>query len=373
MKSILLFLALTVPTFAASNDPRPGMHALAQDIAALQRYLFSEAQFAAPENDKAIKASLDSMNKHLKEMEKGTFKGDPVLQTNVTMLSRHMSDASRSFQDGNKRFARYMVQSSLQMCISCHTRGKVEWDFALPEDTKVEDTSPEQADFYFATRQFEKGRAVYEAAVKGYPKNKVGTYGLRKAMLSLAVYFARVKEDPKAGAAYFASLEKRNDLPTFLRQEVSAWAKDFAAWAKEKPLVSDKATESQLLEAARKLLRSDDFSLVGDSDRNFHVRRLRASALLHRALELTAGPSPSKGQALHLLGQIYHRINHHLFFRFGEMYLKACIHEYKKTKTAQGCFQSLEQAVTEGFTGSAGTSIPTEDEVELMQLRRLAY
>jgi hypothetical protein len=84
-------------------------------------------------------------------------------------------------------------------------------------------------------------------------------------------------------------------------------------------------------------------------------------------------PLPPRGRRSIFSGQIYHRIDHHLFFRFGEMYLKACVHEYKKSKTAQSCYQALEQAVIEGYTGSAGTSIPTEEEVELIQLKRLAY
>jgi hypothetical protein len=367
-----LFLFLPSFAFAQEQDPRPEMHALVREISSLEKFLFSEQKFLAPENTDAIRSSLESMKHHLSELqEHGTFKDDPVLATNLALLTRHMSDTARAFTEGNKHYARYMLQSSLQMCIACHTRKKVQYDFALPVDADA--PLIDQGDFYFATRQFDKGRAAYEAAVKTYPSDKVDSYALRKALLSLAVYYARVKEDPKAGASYFASVSKQPGLPLYLQKEDGAWARDFASWGKEKHKLPEQATETQLLQAAGKLLRSDDFSLVADTDRNFHIRRLRASALLHRLLEQPGGPSPAKGQALYLLGQIYHRINHHLFFRFGEMYLKACIHGYPKTKVAKDCYQALEQAVTEGYTGSAGTSIPEDEQVELSQLKRLAY
>ena len=129
----------------------------------------------------------------------------------------------------------------------------------------------------------------------------------------------------------------------------------------------------EILTEAKRLLKKDDFSLVGDSDRRFHIRRLRASVLFQKVLEAPGEKSPLKAEALYYLGQIYHRIAHQLFFRFGELYLKTCITEYKKTHEAQECYNALEEAVTEGYTGSAGTSIPQEEEVELIQLKRLAF
>jgi hypothetical protein len=355
-----------------NKDPKPDMHALVGEISALQKYLFSESQFLDPQNAKTIQESMESMSRHLQGLAgKGTFHDDPVLQTNLEMLTSHMSDATRAFDEGNKRYARYMLQSSLQMCIACHTRGKVDWDF--PASVAADAPAADQGDFYFATRQFGQGRKAYETVVRNYPGPKADSQALSKALLSLAVYYARVKEDPKAGAAYFSAVAKRKALPVYLRKEVAAWAKDFRAWSKEKQKVPKDATEAQLLQAARKLLRSDNFSRVGDADAKFHIRRLRASALLNRLLEMPGGASADKGQALYLLGQIYHRINHQLFFRFGEMYLKACIRGYPKTKTAQSCYRALEQDVTEGYTGSGGTSIPDDERAELAKLKGQAY
>jgi cytochrome c553 len=369
MKFLFLFLLFSPLSFATEKDPRAGMQVLAQEITALQKYLLSEATFSAPENSAAIQKSLKRITEHVKGLP-ATFKGDAALSTNAALLASHMEETTRLFEGGKKSFARYMAQSSLQMCISCHTREK-SVDFALPESDLGALSPIEKANFFFATRQFEKGRDIYAQVVASYPGSLNSTQ-LRHALLSLAVFYARVKESPKEAAEYFSMVSKRAELPAFLAAEVGAWAKDFSAWAKEKPAGLDKATETQLLAEAKKILSADDFSLIGDSDRKFHVRRLRASALLHRALE-TSGTSPAKGEAILLLGQIYDRIAYNLFFRFGEMYLKACVREHKKTKIARRCYDALEEIVAEGYTGSSGMNIPEEEQVELFQLRRLAY
>lgn len=372
---LLLFVGGTASVFtmAADQDPRPDMHEMAREVTALQKYLLTDTAFTAPANEAAIKNSLGVLQKHLGHLKEKSFANDPALKANLGLLRGHIDDAARSFKDGSKPFARVMLQSSLQMCITCHTRHKAA-DFAWPEPEAGDVSALDRADYYFATRQFTKGRELYETVVTGFPENHTAQWNLRRALLSLAVYYARVSEDPKGGAAYFEKAGKNGALPPYLQQEVKAWGKEFSDWAKEPAGKSDaKLTEAELLKRAKKLLRQDDFTLVSELGRSFHVRRLRASALLHRVLESPGDKSPAKAEALLFLGQIYPRISSNIFFRFGEMYLKACIQDYSKTASSRACYVALEALVTEGFTGSAGTDVPDDEQVELMRLKRLAF
>lgn len=354
----------------AAEDPRPDMHGLAAEISALQKYLFTDAEFSAPKNEGEIKKSLKSLSDHIDHLGQGAFADDPALQVNLNLLRQHMKDAGRAFDTGSKPFARYMLQSSLQMCIACHTRKKAA-DFGWPVPADKDAPPMDRADYLFATRQFSKGVAEYEALVEGYPANKMGDFNLRKSLLALAVYYARVTENPAGGQEYFAKVAKKESLPLYLREELSAWSGEFAAWAKEKRPAPK--TDAALLKRAKEILRGDDLSLLSGPGRSFHVRRLRAAGLLQQALESPGGRSPRKAQALLLLGQIYARVSSSLFFRFGEMYLKACITDYPKTSEARSCYVALEGLVMEGYSGSAGTSVPEDEQVELMRLKRLAY
>lgn len=371
----LLALTFMIPTFAfaAEEDPRPEMHLLAKEITALQKYLLTDADFSSPKNEAEIKKSLDSLNEHLGYIGKKSFGDDPALKANLELLKQHMNDATRSFRDGGKGYSRQMVQSSLQMCIACHTRRKAA-DFSWPEPDSKDIPALDRADYLFATRQFSKGQILYESAIAGFPENHTSQWSLRRAMASLAIYFARVVEDPKGGADYFKKLSAKENLPVYLKLEATAWAKEFADWAKEAPVKDTaKLSESAMLARGKKLLRHDDFTMVSELGQSFHVRRLRASSMFHKVLEVPGGKSPSKAAALLYLGQIYPRISSNMFFRFGEMYLKACITEYPKSSAAQACYVALELSTAEGFSGSAGTNIPDDEQVELMRLKRIAY
>jgi hypothetical protein len=369
--SLALALFFAFFTHAAdTKDPRPEMQILAQEITAVQKYLLSESRFAAKENEEAIKKSLSSITTHINGMKSGAFANDPALKVNLDLLNSHMSDANQAFNEGKKSFARYMLQSSVQMCIACHTRHKT-YDFALPDADLGDISDADKAQYFFATRQFEKGKALHEKIISGFPGSGASIQQVRNSLLSLAVFYARIKSDPLSASAYFDKQAKRSDLPKYLSKEIVAWNKEFSSWAGEKKKALK--TDAEKMTEAKRLLRKDDFNLVGDSDRSFHVRRLRASALLHEVLEAPGEKSPRKGEALYYLGQIYQRISHIIFFRFGEMYLEACVREYSKTSTARDCYVALEQAVSEGYTGSSGTDIPDNEQVRLMQLKRLAY
>lgn len=369
----LLVGLFSLSAVGAEKDPRPDMHKLAAEISALQKFMFTESEFSLPANDAAIRKSIGSLESHLEHLGQGTFADDPALKANLSMLRQHVSDASRAFRENGKPFARYMLQSSLQMCIACHTRKKAA-DFAWPEPEASQIPALDQADYYFATRQFKKGAAIYEKIVAESAGKRGSHWDVRRSLLSLAVYYARVVEDPAAGAAYFSGLAERQELAPYLREEMKAWGKEFRAWSKEKPGAEPgKSTESALVARAKQLLRHDDFSLANDPGRSFHVRRLRAASLLQAALEAPGGKSPVKGDALLLLGQIYPKISSSLFFRFGEMYLKTCIQDYPKSKLARSCYVALEQTVTDGYSGSGGTDVPEAEQVELMRLHRIAY
>jgi len=372
-KLIVLLYLFTSVAWGEDSNPKPDMQILAKEITALHKYMLSNASFTSVMNDAEIRKSLDNMSIHLNHLKKSSFGNDPALKANAALLDQHITDATRAFKEGHKNYTRMMLKSSLQMCIACHTRMKTA-DLNFPTNDLDGLTSLEKADFLYATRQFEKGKIIYEAMVDGFPANKVSAWEMRTALLSLAIYYTRIKEDPKAGAEYFQKIAEKKELPFYVNKELRAWTKELKNWSQEKEKTNtEKLTEMQLLSRVKKLLKADDFSIISESDRNFHIRRLRASTLLHKVLETPGEKSPAKGEALLYLGQIYNRVASNLFFRFGEMYLKTCIQEYKKTSTARSCYVALEQAVSDGYTGSAGTHIPEDEEVELFRLKRLAY
>jgi hypothetical protein len=354
---------------AEKQSPRPEMQLILQDLRALEIYLASETEFMRERNEREIGATLNKLNEHLKTLEtRKVFKDDPSLKTNLAMITQHMEETARTFKE-NKQFARYMLQSSLQMCISCHTRNGNGVELFLNSDVKDNGTMG-FGDYLLATRQFTKARNFFENKIKDYPGNKLLPADLRLALFNLAILYTRVQEEPKRAVTVLTEFSKRDDVPVYLKSDLSTWIDDFRNWEKV-PDPKKNASEAELMSAAKQLLKNDDLNLVTDFDRKFHVRRLRASKLLHRLLE-TPGKSPLKGEALYLLGLLYHRLQNNLFFRFDEMYFRTCIMDYQKTKIAHDCYTALERTLLDGYTGSSGTALPRDVEADLAHLKKLA-
>lgn len=360
----IVFAVVGGLAFASSEIPDVDMHAVTREVMALQRYMFSEAEFVAPKNEAAIRDSFPILEKHLTRLKEKVFRDEPALRANVSMLSEQISDADRAFREGDKSYARYVLVSSLQMCVACHTR-TASADFALPEPELKGAGTLDRANYYYATRQFDKGRELFEKFLADSGKQELPGL-VRSASLALAVYYARVKSDPKGGAAYFSKIAKKRKFSSGQRSEFEAWAREFRRWSSAK---GDEAAVSDVkaMERARQLLKQKSGPASGE------IRGLRASALLHSVLEAPGEASPLKAEALLRLGGIYEALNFPLYYRFGDMYLKACVSDYKKTKAAQDCYDALDGFVKGRVRHGASEGTANIEEAELLRWKKLAY
>ena len=212
---------------ASEQFPDVDMHAMTKEVMRLQRTLFSPEEFGAARNREEIRGALAGLTKHLGHLREKVFTDQPVLRTNVKLLSNLVAEADRSFRVGDKAFARYELMSSLQLCVACHTRTRSP-DIVLAEGDFKGATEREKADFYFATRQFEAGKQIYEALLK-----TAKPADMLEIATPLLIFYSRVKEDPAGGEAFFSQQAANAQLPQAERRRFAAWAADFAAWRKE--------------------------------------------------------------------------------------------------------------------------------------------
>ena len=131
--------------FASEQFPDVDMHAMTKEVMKLQKTLFSPEEFGAARNREEIRGALAGLTKHLGHLREKVFTDQPVLRTNVKLLSNLVAEADRSFRVGDKAFARYELMSSLQLCVACHTRTRSP-DIVLAEGDFKGATEREKAD-----------------------------------------------------------------------------------------------------------------------------------------------------------------------------------------------------------------------------------
>lgn len=352
---------------------RAAMQFIANDMIALREYLESEEAFTAQSNSQKIQHYLDKLDNHISSIRKQkTFNRDLSTKTNFRMLERHIGETKVYFRKpGTKKFARYMLQSSLGLCANCHTRFSRNYEINyLPRNqADQKGVRPfDQAQFFFALRTYSEAKKEFIDIIRGFPGNNSSIFEVTESMKNLIYYHVRVSRNPDAALSDFRSILKSNNLPTYLRRRIGHWINGIREWKKnpDRKLRSTRSAISQ----ARSLLNFDDGTITV-YDQNY-VRALRASNILHLALDKTK-PNYQHAEVLHLLGLLYHDLEATLFFNYDEAYLETCVTEFPHSKQAVNCFNSLQEIVYEGFTGSSGTFVPDDVQAKLSALKKVAY
>lgn len=359
---------------------RAAMQFIADDMLALRSYLESEAKFTAPGSEDKINYYIGKLQKHIQSFRKqNIFEGDLSAKTNFRMLERHIDETEKYFRKpGAKKFARYMLQSSLGMCVSCHTRSPRGYEFSyLPKNSITnDDVRPfDRAQFFFALRTYPEAKKEFLAIISGFPKNGTNIFEVSESLKNLAYYHVRVNRKPKEAIRDFKAIVRKKNLPNYLNNRVSSWIESLKKWdttlnPKQDDAVIGQGNVNRALKAARNLVTFENSSIVV-SDASY-IDALRASTILHTALKSTK-VTQKHGDIMNLLGLLYHNLETQLFFNYDEAYLETCVKEFPHTKESKVCFNSLQEIVYEGFTGSSGTFVPEDIQVKLNKLKRLAY
>lgn len=364
MKLVLVFGVFGAAAFAR-DIPDVDMHGMTKEIKSLQKIMFSEPGFADPKNETLVRGAVPKILAHLTHLKEEVFQDQPALRMNTAMLAEQLADADRAFRAGNKAYARYTLVSSLQACVACHTR-MASTDFVIPASEFGAATTLEKANFYFATRQFGEGRIEFEKFLTQAKKSDPPA-PVRSSALALAVYYARVKLDPKGGADYFSQLARKDNFDEAQRSLFRSWADGFKTWPAGKPWFEEPASNRQAMAIARKVLKQ---KTGAPSDL---IRDLQASSLLHEVLESPGESTSLKAEALLELGKIYEALDFPLYYRYGDMYLKGCVQEYQKTKAGRRCYRALAAAVKKRAKRSVDDGAANMEEVELFRWKKLAY
>jgi hypothetical protein len=336
----------------------------------LQPYLLSSRRFSDPANAGLIREQLDILQQTPHVLSSSRKTVEPGLGAISGLFGDYLATLRRRFDRGQTEFARSQLLTATSFCAACHTRIWVDKDFEDVErqvkTLRVSDR--ERADLYAATRQFDSALALYERVLRGKVQGEEGYYAWTHAARSALRITVRVKNSPDALAKLIASLEARTDLPSDLRDYVAGWRSDLTEWQAEKTDAS-KLSPPELVKKAREL--------IGHVDGKFDyelpdIPQLRATQYLHEALSRDAN-GKHRAEALFLLGLAYSGPQDPLLWELDGLYFEACVRENPRTEIARRCFKRLQNELYLGYSGSAGTNLPSDELERLAALRKIAF
>lgn len=354
-----------VPATGDTTAVKADMHKVFAAFGELQRYLKSDEVFLDSNNEEEIGNLVRTLGENFHNVEtiSGKYLKEPGFEGTLKEMSSMLQDASNRFHEGKKRYALWRLKSAAEYCASCHTRFEVKINFG-GDDSQVQSLNKyERGAFYFATRQFDKAKPLLLEAVQDESLREHQLEALRKWL----VISVRVNPNPQEAIREIEGIRSHARLTKPDAEEVSGWLASLRRWQNEgtskiNPIVKSENLISQGVELSDPL-----------SGRNGAVEFLRASSILHRLIQFEPEKiADRRAEALYLLGQAYTHLDGYFVQELGPIFLEQCIREHPGTVYAARAYDLYRDKITESFTGSGGTRIPDDVELNLRELRDLA-
>jgi len=367
---IVIALPFLVSIPSKAREWPEKMKELREVYGALMSDVASDERFDDPKNRAAVERRASRLAELAKSLyhEKNATEKDLSIALLADLFRDEADSAARMLKHGNRAYARVMLKSIGGFCIACHSRVPgADLSNAFSAKPPVGATPVESGQYYAATRQFDRALQAYSDYLA---RPKVGNvFDFERAARSGLALWVRVKNDPAQTVQFIDRLLERADLPYFLREQAGSWRTEAVAWKAEKPKAL--ATEDALFAEAKRLYAEARDGQKFPADRSADVAYLRATATLHQFLNRYPG-SPAIAEALALLGAGYEVLGDVGLRDFHETYYVACIRLAPHTATSRKCYERYEESVYLGFTGSGGTSIPSDVRRRLNALETMA-
>lgn len=179
----------------------------------------------------------------------------------------------------------------------------------------------------------------------------------------------RVKNDPNRPLALVTKVVALPERPMLFKEMIPIWKKSLEAWKAETP--KEPKNEEEWFAEATRLYDSARASQQYWHDRSGDVLFLRFSYAVHQLLAKYPDGKHT-AEALLMAGVAYELLDDWLISPLPDRYFEACIRRAPHTETAHRCYQRIEESIYIGFTGTAGTHIPSDVKTTLRELSKLA-
>ncbi|MES2800964.1 MAG: hypothetical protein V4654_00600 [Bdellovibrionota bacterium] len=346
------------------------MRQFLEHLKTLKKYSVSDQKFSDPKNTLEISNQLQGFTQTAKAAAHDPMLKHENFRFSLQVLDNHISETEKVFRSGNKTFARWMLNSTMSVCMSCHsqmpTQKRSFFEFEKPESYFSEF---EQAEFLFATRDFEKASEIYEKIINRNLKFD-DKLEVERSLERQVAYYSRIKRNPTEAIKKFESYLKIQNLTERSLRAIASWIQQFKNWEKQKILDPRSATEKEIIKFAKQNLDPNAPKASNESYGPDLVTYLYASGVLYEYLYSHAKVQ-STPELLYWLAVSDRLINHNFFYSLADLYLRECIIAYSTQPIAKDCYREYEKEMIFSYSGSGGTHLPADVVDDLKNLKKL--
>lgn len=234
MKQLSMFIIFTFIVSCTSKNAKnengnwpDNMQKLAATLTDLLPFVYNQEKFEDPSNKEAVKGKMkkffEASHKIPKERAVELLGKDPLVNMSIESLEREVASAISSFERGNYRYSRHLLQHTLNYCFACHTRNQIgpKYDYW---DLKNIDTGDmnviQKSQVMVATRQFDKAKEILQSNLLTGTQSSENPYFKEQAIKQYLSIVVRAEESPQNGYKFVKDLMGKVTLPIYLSRNL---------------------------------------------------------------------------------------------------------------------------------------------------------
>jgi hypothetical protein len=357
---ILLLILLTQGVHAAPL--RDNMGEAGKILTSLLNRASSPERFSRKGESMLVQAELQRLDKLFRENEVHFKNKRPTPE--LAALQGLVREALETHQRGQLELARQMVRGLPALCLSCHSQDQFHaWVYRTKELEGV--STLEKAEFALATRRPEEARLLLISyfADKALRSDEEAITAIRLEM-QIGLWqdrpLAQIESDVRKHSARYSSRQ-------LVVRQLDGWGKGLALAQK---LLKTPVKSVLQWPGIMKAAFGDSeprLGLLAPPDDEALFMSFRHE--LHRLLR--AGSAEEDRPWLYYwLSWTERGIGHDFLYSLGDGYLRICMDQWPKSPAAKKCYDEFKSFTEFAYTGSAGTSIPSEVQQELEAYRK---
>ena len=292
----------------------------------------------------------------------------PTYGISFAVIKTQLAHAKSAIKYDNFKYTKSILRDVTTVCSSCHTQDTKTRTLFPNVKRATFDSDREYAEFNYITRQ-------YDTAVEYYNKhlNKVTAIEeaeLLSIMKQIITIYIQIDYQPDQAANALSKLKNYKHHTRFTRKTLDEWLEGIRELTRNPERKQPVKDFKKLKFEVHKIL--GDLHEAGSAQ--FPNKRERISRLwLRGSLYHYLNTSPPKDEVpliLYWLAIVDQSINFSIYYSLSDMYLKECVLKYTSSPYAQKCFDEYKETIILSYSGSRGTDIPEDIQLELEELQQ---
>ncbi len=369
MLKIILFCLLLLPLMAKEKGVKQinyKMSKIGKDMQSLLPYVFNKKKFTDNKNKAVISSGLKNIIEDLKDTKTHFEKMPITYQLGQEVILEHMQDTEKMYNGGNQEFAALMLKAGANLCMHCHMQDANKRKLFHGLKRNAFENDYDYAEYNYMTRNYEEALKYYNQFISQTSDQKELNTALRRKLNIYSV----VKKSPAQGVFSFEKDLENKNISKLNKEHIHQWIKGLNNWRKEDVLKNKLDSWSDVKALAAKFL----YPLKDRSP--FYVEGVDTVTYIRLRSMIDdyffKNPSPEHvPELLYWLSLSEKALNYSIFYSMSNTYLKTCIKKFHKYPESKNCYDEYVENITFSYTGSGGTSIPEDIQMELKEFEKL--